>query len=81
MDALQPADRSERVSLSWRRKLLFTCLLLVVTWLLAEVALRIVGYDFADPQRALQQVPPFYRQPTEALAEFTYMRPGDIRWQ
>ena len=81
MDALQSADRSERVSLSWRRKLLFTGLLLVVTWLLAEVALRIVGYDFADPRRALQQVPPFYRQPTEALAEFTYMRPGDIRWQ
>lgn len=81
MDALEPADRPVRVLLSWRRKLLFTFLMLVATWLLAEVGFRLVGYDFADPRRALEKVPPFYRQPTEPLGEFTYQRPADIRWQ
>jgi len=65
----------------WKRKLLFTLVLVLLCWLVAELAFRAAGYDFEDPRRALEKVPPFYRVPTEPAGTFAYHRPANLQWQ
>ncbi len=67
--------------ISWKRKLLFTLVLALLCWLVAELAFRLAGYDFEDPRRALGKVPPFYRVPTEPAGTFSYHRPANLQWQ
>lgn len=81
MDQEKAPSQTGRAALSWRRKCAFTCLLVIALWTCAEVGLRIVGYDFNDPRRALKKVPPFYRLPNRPLGEFAYQRPGPLVWK
>jgi hypothetical protein len=67
--------------ISWKRKLLFTLVLVLLCWLVAELAFRLAGYDFEDPRRALGKVPPFYQVPTEPAGTFSYHRPANLQWQ
>ena len=81
MNAAEAATTHRRGGLSWKRKLLFTLGLLLLCWMLAELVFRIAVFDFADPGRALEKVPPFYRVPTEPVGTYAYHRPAGIHWQ
>jgi len=81
MNSGEAAKTRPQGRLSWKRKLLFTLCLLLLCWLVAELMFRIAGFDFADPERALEKVPPFYRIPTEAVGTYAYHRPAGLHWQ
>ena len=81
MNSGQAVMTPQPAGLSLKRKLLFSLVLVVLAWLTAELLFRVVGYNFEDPRRGLQLVPPFYRIPTEPVGTFAYHRPGNIHWQ
>jgi hypothetical protein len=81
MSSGQAATRRPPGRLTWKRKLLFTLVLLLLCWLVAELLFRVIGFDFADPRRALAKVPPFYRIPTEPVGTYAYRRPAGLHWQ
>ncbi len=49
--------------------------------LLLEGTFRVVGFDFADPSRALARVPVYFRVPTEPVTPGIFRRPGPEVWE
>ncbi|NQT94520.1 MAG: hypothetical protein HQ559_17325 [Lentisphaerae bacterium] len=62
------------------RQIGVSLLSVLLSLFLAEVLFRVVGFDFAREEQALNRIPPYYRQPTEPTGEVFFRRPGSQRW-